>query len=126
MFEASVADQKIGGQGNDFRYRCMPAGMPRVMTAIFPFEFMILPSSTYILFEGAMPRRIYTDGRDFSRWPKPGGEPAFGGFSIGTWIDEDGDGRYEVLEVEMRGPFKGPRAMDQRAGRFFTATTPRS
>jgi hypothetical protein len=113
VFEASVADQNAGGQGNDFRYRCMPAGMPRVMTAIFPFEFVILPKVTYILFESAMPRRIYTDGRDFEHWPKPGGEPAFGGFSIGKWIDEDGDGRYDLLEVETRGPFKGPRAMDQ-------------
>src|SRR5438105_4160040 len=100
MFEASVADQKSGGQGNDFRYRCMPAGMPRVMTAIFPLEFVILPKLTYIIFESAMPRRIYTDGRDFAHWPKSGAEPAFNGFSIGRWIDEDGDGRFEVLEVE--------------------------
>ena len=28
------------------------------------------------------------------------------------WIDEDGDGLYDVLEVETRGPFKGPRAYD--------------
>ncbi|HEV7984478.1 MAG TPA: hypothetical protein VGP86_16430, partial [Xanthobacteraceae bacterium] len=28
------------------------------------------------------------------------------------WIDEDGDGRYDVLEAETRGPFKGPRAYD--------------
>src|SRR5207244_12156617 len=29
----------------------------------------------------------------------------------GRWIDEDRDGKYEVLEVETRG-FKGPRAYD--------------
>jgi hypothetical protein len=113
IFEASVADQKSGGQGNDYRYRCLPAGMPRVMTAIFPFEFVILPNLTYILFESAMPRRIYTDGRDFAHWPKPGIEPSFLGYSIGTWIDEDGDGLYDALEIETRGPYKGPRAMDQ-------------
>jgi len=28
------------------------------------------------------------------------------------WIAEDGDGRYYALEVETRGPFKGPRAYD--------------
>jgi hypothetical protein len=28
-----------------------------------------------------------------------------------TWIDEDGDGRYDVLVVETRG-LKGPRAYD--------------
>jgi hypothetical protein len=37
-------------------------------------------------------------------------EPTYQGFSIGKWIDEDGDGRYDVLEVDTRGPFKGPRA----------------
>src|SRR5207245_112015 len=31
---------------------------------------------------------------------------------LGRWIDEDGDGRYDVLEVETRGPFKGPRSFD--------------
>ena len=39
-------------------------------------------------------------------------DPAYAGYSIGRWIDEDGDGRYDVLEVETRGPFKGPRATD--------------
>ena len=53
-------------------------------------------------------RRIFTDGRD---WPTDI-EPTYQGYSIGRWIDEDGDGRYDVLEVETRGPFKGPRAYD--------------
>jgi len=53
-------------------------------------------------------RRIYTDGRD---WPKDL-IPTYAGYSIGRWIDEDGDGVYDVLEVETRGPFKGPRAYD--------------
>src|SRR4030095_16827104 len=52
-------------------------------------------------------RRIYTDGRN---WPKDA-EPAFLGYSIGKWIDEDGDGRFDVLEVETRG-MKGPRSLD--------------
>ena len=30
------------------------------------------------------------------------------GYSIGKWVDTDGDGRFDVLEVETRG-FKGPR-----------------
>ena len=33
------------------------------------------------------------------------------GYSIGQWIDEDGDGKYDVIEVETRH-FKGPRALD--------------
>jgi hypothetical protein len=36
----------------------------------------------------------------------------FAGYSIGRWVDEDGDGRHETLEVETRG-FKGPRAYDE-------------
>ena len=52
-------------------------------------------------------RRIFTDGRD---WPKDI-EPSYAGYSIGRWIDENGDGRYDVLEVETRG-FKGPRALE--------------
>ena len=36
-------------------------------------------------------RRIFTDGRD---WPKEM-QPSFSGYSIGKWIDEDGDGRYD-------------------------------
>jgi hypothetical protein len=39
-------------------------------------------------------------------------EPTFSGYSIGRWIDEDGDGVYDVLLVETRG-FKGPRAVDE-------------
>jgi len=107
VLEASLADQAQGGPGNDFRHTCIPTGMPRMMTAIFAFEFAILPNVTYMLFESAMPRRIHTNGRD---WPKTI-EPAFTGYSIGKWIDEDGDGRYDLLEIETRG-FKGPRNYD--------------
>jgi hypothetical protein len=38
-------------------------------------------------------------------------EPSYLGYSIGKWIDTDGDGRYDVLEIETRG-FKGPRTYD--------------
>ncbi len=31
---------------------------------------------------------------------------------MGKWIDEAGSGTYDVLEVETRGPFKGPRVYD--------------
>ena len=106
MFEASLADQAAGGQGNDATYKCIPAGMPRIMTTVFPMEFIITPRTTYILSDYATPRRIYTDGRD---WPKDlDSQPTFLGYSIGRWLDEDGDGRYDLLEVETRN-FKGPR-----------------
>jgi hypothetical protein len=107
MLEDSMADQKAGGQGLDTRYTCITNGMPRVMGVIFPIEFVILPKLTYINFEAFMPRRIYTDGRDF---PKDD-EPSFMGYSIGKWLDEDKDGRFDTLEVETRN-FKGPRTVE--------------
>jgi len=109
IFEANLADQAAGGQGTDPLYRCVPPGMPRQMTVVFPMEIMIMPSTTYMAFEqGNVLRRIYTDGRGFPAER----EPSFAGYSIGKWIDEDGDGVYDVLEVETRGPFKGPRTYD--------------
>jgi hypothetical protein len=44
-------------------------------------------------------------------WPK-NIEPTYQGYSIGRWIDEDSDGRFDALEVETKGPFKGPRIFD--------------
>jgi hypothetical protein len=107
IFEANVADQEAGGPGLDTRMACLPPGMPRMMTALFPMELVFTPAITYILFENAMPRRIYTDGRAWPRFV----EPAFAGYSIGKWIDEDGDGIYDVLEIETRN-MKGPRTFE--------------
>jgi hypothetical protein len=105
--KASIADQAAGGQGLDTRYKCMTNGMPRVMAAIFPLEFVILPNLTYVNFEAFMPRRIYTDGRSFPTDE----EPSFMGYSIGKWLDTDNDGRFDTLEVETRN-FKGPRTVE--------------
>jgi len=105
--EASIADQARGGQGDDARVSCITAGMPRIMTGTRPFELVVLPAITYVYGEGNMPRRIYTDGRSFPTDE----EPTYMGYSIGKWIDEDGDGKYDVLEVETRN-FKGPRTYE--------------
>src|SRR5260370_5621068 len=67
IFQASLAGQERGAQGENTRYTCSPAGMPRVMTVVGPIDVVILPAITYIHFANNMPRRIYTDGRD---WPK--------------------------------------------------------
>jgi hypothetical protein len=109
IFEASLADQELGGQGNDTTHRCIPVGMPRQATSGFPIEIVITAKATYILFESSFssPRKIHTDGRD---WPKDV-EPTFAGYSIGKWLDTDGDGRYDTLEVETRN-MKGPRQVD--------------
>ncbi len=105
----SVADQAKGGLGNFPTTLGRPAGMPHMMMAFIPLEFVVTPETTYILV-GMYDhyRRIFTDGRD---WPKEI-EPTYAGYSIGRWVDEDGDGKYDVLEVETRG-FKGPRAYDE-------------
>jgi hypothetical protein len=106
IFEASLNDQAQGGQGNDPRFTCIPNGMPRIMSVIFPMEIVPLPKITYMMFEYDIPRRIYTDGRD---WPK-GAEPTFMGYSIGKWSGTGG-GRYDTLTVETRN-MKGPRTYD--------------
>jgi len=108
IYEANLKDQAAGGQGTDPTYTCIPDGMPRAMNVIFPMEIVIQPHVTHIMIEYlSMLRRIFTDGRD---WPKEA-EPSFMGYSIGKWIDEDGDGRYDALEVETRN-LKGPRSFD--------------
>src|SRR5271154_2996931 len=113
IFEDSLADQANGGQGNFFDHavRCMPGGMPLMTIAFGAIEFIVTPETTYIAPGGGEPlRRIYTDGRDWPTDLDPA--PTYAGYSIGSWIEEDGDGVYDVLEVETRGPFKGPRAYD--------------
>jgi hypothetical protein len=107
IFEASLADQAAGGQGGDTRITCVSTGMPRMMTGVRPFEFVITPIVTYINFENNQPRRIYTDGRSF---PKDE-EATWSGYSIGKWLDTDNDGRFDTLEVETRN-FKGPRVYE--------------
>src|SRR5262245_33987376 len=92
VLEQSMADQAKGGIGNYPTARCLPGGMPRMMAAPV-MEYVITPETTYILMNTEM-RRIFTDGR---AWPPPGIEPTYQGYSLGTWIDEDKDGRYDVL-----------------------------
>jgi hypothetical protein len=108
VLEASMADQAEGGIGNYPSATCRAGGMPRMMSNVGAVEYIVTPATTYILLTGEDHfRRIFTDGRE---WPATI-EPTYQGYSIGRWIDEDGDGRYDVLQVETRG-FKGPRAYD--------------
>src|SRR5262249_41911644 len=107
-WEKNIAEGINGGQFYNTQVRCLYAGMPRMMMAYEPLEMIILPEITYIAitFNNEF-RRIYTDGRDFPTDV----QPSFSGYSIGKWVDEDGDGRYDVLEVETRN-MKGPRIFD--------------
>jgi hypothetical protein len=78
------------------------------MNVFEPMEIVITPATTHIFISHIQDnRRIYTDGRD---WPK---DPVatFHGYSIGKWLDTDGDGRFDTLETETRY-IKGPRSYD--------------
>src|SRR5436309_6950846 len=110
LYEVSLADQAAGGQGNHTVYRCLAWGMPAMMNGYGTgIEFVVLPEVTYMMVDDGNDsvRRIFTDGRDFP----DDFEPTFTGYSIGKWIDTDGDGTYDTLEVETR-LFKGPRVYD--------------
>ena len=67
MLEASLADQARGGQGNFTGYGCLAFGMPLMMNAFYPLEFVITPDTTYILINHMdHVRRIFTDGRELA------------------------------------------------------------
>jgi hypothetical protein len=107
-FEANLAEQAAGGQAIGETYTCVSPGMPRVTNAYGQSEFVVTPGTTHILVENIRDsRRIFTDGRP---WPARV-EPTLLGYSIGQWIDTDGDGKFDLLEVETRA-FTGPRAFD--------------
>jgi hypothetical protein len=107
VYQENLEEQARGGQGLFLDHAaCLPAGMPTMMS-IGRFEYIVTPETTYIATTSDL-RRIFTDSRP---WPTDL-EPTYQGFSMGKWIDEDGSGTYDVLEVETRGPFKGPRVFD--------------
>lgn len=106
--KANWADMDTGGQGNNFMSRCIPPGMPRMALGYNPIELLMFPDMTYVVYEHfGQIRRIYTDGRS---WPE-NFKPTYSGYSIGQWVDENGDGRYDALRVETRF-LKGPRSFD--------------
>ena len=108
IFEANLAEVAQGGSGEDPVHTCIPEGMPRAMNLVFPMEIVIKRDTTYIVTENPSNfRRIYTDGR---AWPAQI-TPSYLGYSIGTWVDENHDGRLDALMVETRG-LKGPRSYD--------------
>ena len=109
VFADITADFKAGGGGNWPSTFCIPAGMPAMMSLYDPAEIIVMPEATWVLIShnDNSYRRIYTDGRP---WPEDA-EPTFAGYSIGQWKDEDGDGKYDVLEVETRF-LKLPRGYD--------------
>ena len=115
ILEASVAEQAAGGQGNNPMGRCISPGMPRTMTDYDGMEIIVSAETTYIMLQEpeVQLRRIYTDGRAWPVAPRP----AFLGYSIGKWLDEDGDGRFDVLEVETRA-IKNPHSYNSAGAPF--------
>jgi hypothetical protein len=105
------ANLKSQAEGSFFDWRgakCLGFGMPLIAYGFQPMEFVVTPETTYVLVDWVEhTRRIYTDGRD---WPEEI-TPTLVGYSIGKWVDTDGDGSYDELQVETRG-FKGPRHYD--------------
>jgi hypothetical protein len=107
-YEANLAAQARGGQGENPGYRCQPHGMPRIMNADHPVFFAVTPEATYMMRDISNQfRRVYTDGRD---WPARLQHSA-NGYSIGKWLDQDGDGRFDTLVIETRG-LKNPHSYD--------------
>src|SRR6266581_8733864 len=94
IFEANLRDVAEGGQGTDPTTWCLSPGMPRVTNGYGEIEFVVTPETTHVLVQHIHDdRRIFTDGRT---WPA-NVEPSFLGYSIGKWVDSDGDGRYDQL-----------------------------
>jgi len=110
-YQANRADMEHGGAGGVISQYCFPQGMPMMMNLYDPMEVVITPEVTYILISHVNDsyRRIYTDGRGW-----PGADefvPTYAGYSIGKWLDEDGNGRYDALEIETRH-LLNPRVYD--------------
>jgi hypothetical protein len=109
MWEASMAEQAAGGQGNNHMGWCIPPGMPRTMINYEGMEILVRPNVTYFLIIEPQDqiRRVFTDGRS---WPEDM-MPSYLGYSIGTWVDEGGKGSFDTLMVETRG-LKADRAFE--------------
>jgi hypothetical protein len=103
------ATKSVGGQGTaNMTYMCYSPGMPRVVNGYGDMEFVTTPTTFHILVDHIYDnRRIFTDGRP---WPEEI-PPTLLGYSIGTWVDTTGSGRFDTLQAETRS-FRGPRAFD--------------
>jgi hypothetical protein len=77
------------------------------MNAVFPMEVVVKEKVTYVFLDYQQIRRIYTDNRLFPE----DADGSFMGYSIGKWVDTNGDGAYDELQVETR-LLKSPRAFD--------------
>ena len=120
ILDANIKDQENGGHGKFLGWTCLPYGMPMMMYGFLPIELVVTPKTTYVL-EGFMDalRRIYTDDRDYADV-----EPTWQGYSVGRWVDVDGDGTYDVLK--SRPAISRARGISMKAASRSMPTTSRS
>src|SRR4029079_2065370 len=100
IYQDNLVEMNEGGAGNWPSSFCIPQGMPAIMNLYAPMEIIVTPGTTYILISHINDsyRLISPDRRT---WPKEDEvDPTYAGYSIGKWVDENGDGKYDVLEVE--------------------------
>ena len=83
MQEAATA-MKVGRPYRDSIGECYPAGMPMIMTRVWPFNVIQLPTSIHMIFGFTNSLRIiYLDGRPHSA--PDVAIPTYNGESIGHW-----------------------------------------
>ena len=67
LFEASLADQAAGGQGDHTVYKCLAWGMPAMMNGYAPIQIVIQPASTKTSKAGVT--RLCSELQDFPLSP---------------------------------------------------------
>lgn len=80
-----AAEAKANGRNyRDSIGQCWPAGLPMIMTRVWPIDLIQLPTAIYMI-SGFMnsTRFIYLDGRDYT--PESEVIPSYNGESIGHW-----------------------------------------
>ena len=85
--EASQAAAAEGKVYRDDIGQCWPAGMPLIMTRVWPIAMIQLPTAIYMIsgFMNSL-RIVYTDGREHT--PEDLVVRSFNGESIGRWEDD--------------------------------------
>lgn len=63
MHDISVRQRRNGESYGNNSARCLPNGMPSIMSAAFAYEFLLTPGQVTIIPESNEVRRVFTDGR---------------------------------------------------------------
>jgi hypothetical protein len=96
-YRKMMEDSRAGKVTLDPTARCLPPGMPRTMSTIFPFEVSVESNRVLVLFEAGGVRWIWTDGRKHPSEDEL--NPTYMGDSVGHW---EGD-TLVVDTVGLRG-----------------------